>query len=114
MFPARLPAAWVYRGDNPSLIADLQFNDDDDSPLDLSSYSWVAHWKSSLDATTYIALDIDESEANVGHLVVTASGIASQQMALSTLKGHWDLQSTVGGEVRTWVFGDTVIVKDVS
>lgn len=110
MLPTRLETVRFLRGE-PAVFADVIFSTDA-VPDDYSAYTFTAHWRASAGSADYIELAVDDSESNVGHIVVTATGA---QTALMSRLGVWDVQGTIGsGEPNTLIAGNSLAVPDVT
>ena len=115
--PGKYPIT-LYRGD--SRTWSLLFTEDDGTtPVDMSGKTWAAQVRSSADATpVLLTLTVDDTDAATGVIVVNLP--ASQWTDVDipttapTTKWAWDLQSTDGSEVRTWLYGPAKILWDVT
>lgn len=93
---------------------ELTFSDDDGNAIDISGYSWKMDVKETdTSAADIIAEDsFTYSGASNGKL-----SISSTAAVMSGVDGGlyvYDLQSTDGGEVKTWVYGIFKVNEDVS
>ena len=109
-FPSRVPPVAIYEGDDTDWPV-YTFSEAG-VPLDLSTYTWAAQWRTSPDATESVTLTLDLTEQAVGKIGVSAN--ASQTATMVATNGVWDLQSTKAGIVRTWIYGATTSTKDVT
>lgn len=109
MSPATVPNVEVYAGDSVS-FGTYRFLEDGVA-LNLSGYTFEASWRSEPSDATAVVLAVDSSGAASGVIVVSATAAQSRAMGRS---GVWDLQGTAGAEVRTFVFGRTSWVEDVT
>lgn len=110
-FPAPAPSVSVYRGDTTPFLS-LQIKNADGTPKDISSSTWIATWRLSVEATTSLPLAIDISDSVIGWLVISASAAITAQM---TGPGIWDLQeTTIDGDIFTKVVGKTKFKEDVT
>lgn len=110
MLPTRLETVRFVRGE-PAVFADVIFSTGE-TPDDYSAYTFTAHWRTSADSADYIELTVDDSESNVGRIVVTATGA---QTALMARLGVWDVQGAIGlGEPKTLIAGNSLSVLDVT
>lgn len=110
MLPRQLEPVSIYRGDS-AVIADCTFEQPAGTPINLSSYTWRAQWRSKVESADAIDLQVVTAESTLGRLVIRAS---AEQTARMAGNGVWDLQGTLSGEVRTWVRGSTILVRDVT
>ena len=108
------------RGDTFTL--ELTFNDEDGIPIDLSSgYEWMMQVREA-DTSTTALLDGDSNDdsandfgftgTNTGLLTITASSAT-----MASIEGGlyvYDLQSSQGATVITWMYGIFKINEDVS
>lgn len=108
------------RGDTFNL--ELTFNDENGDPIDLSSgYEWMMQVRES-DTSTGALLDGDSNDdlaadfgftgTNAGKLTITASAAV-----MSAIEGGiyvYDLQSSQGATVTTWMYGIFKVNEDVS
>jgi len=109
MLPTRLNTVYFMRG-LPVVFADVVFSTDG-VPDDYSAYTFTARWRQSAGHAEYIELAVDDSEANEGHIIVTATGSQSLQM---TRLGVWEVQAAVGsGDPTSMLAGNSVMVPDV-
>lgn len=109
MLPTRIDTVYFMQG-LPAVFADVVFTTDG-TPDDYSDRTFTARWRQSAGYAEYIELSVDDSEANVGHIIVTATGAQTLQM---TRLGVWEVQSVVGaGEPESILAGNSVMVPDV-
>jgi len=108
------------RGDTFTL--ELTFNDEDGIPIDLSSgYEWMMQVREA-DTSTTALLDGDSNDdsandfgftgTNTGLLTITASSAT-----MASIEGGlyvYDLQSSQGATVITWMYGIFKVNEDVS
>lgn len=108
----------VYAGDG--LRIELGFDEPVDpedetagvTPMDLSSWTWAAHWRASHSSATMIAFTVDTSAAADGQLVLTMTGAQTADMLVD---GVFDVQgSKAGAQPWTPVWGTTVWQRDVT
>lgn len=106
----RISAVFFLRGE-PAIFADVRFFDGE-TPEDYSEYTFTAQWRPSSTSEEFIQLTIDQAEAEVGHIVVTASSDETRQMSRL---GVWDVQGSIGAnEPRTFLAGSALAVADVT
>jgi len=79
----------------------------EDAPEDVSGVTWLCHWRQTVQATEFIALTVDDSDAANGNIVVSASGEQTRAMGAG---GVFDVQ---GGDV-TRLRGRTSWMQDVT
>ena len=108
-YPSTIPRVTFYSGD--TVTWPTYTLREDGVPLDLSVYTWAAQWRPTPDSTEFVTLTLDLSQAAAGKITPSAS---AAQTAGMTTTGVWDLQSTLGGVVRTWLVGPTTCQKDVT
>lgn len=110
--PAVVPTIKVYQGD--TYTASYVFNSTTtDLPLDLDEEgwgSWAAQWRPSSPSTEYVAFVVDDTYASEGRIIVTAPPASTRLIK----DGVWDLQSTRGSEVKTWIRGRVEGIGDVT
>ena len=108
------------RGDTFTL--ELTFNDEDGIPIDLSSgYEWMMQVREA-DTSTTALIDGDSNDdsandfgftgTNTGLLTITASSAT-----MASIEGGlyvYDLQSSQGATVITWMYGIFKVNEDVS
>lgn len=100
------------RGDTFKL--EFTFTDDNGDAIDLTSYTWKMDVKETDTSSSDIIADssFTYSGNTDGELTVTAT--AATMAAVSGGLYVYDLQSTNGGTVKTWVYGIFKINEDVS
>ena len=100
------------RGDTFKL--EFTFTDDDGDAIDLTSYTWKMDVKETDTSSGDIIGDTSFTYTgnNEGKLTVTAT--ASTMSGVSGGLYVYDLQSTNGGTVKTWVYGIFKVNEDVS
>lgn len=108
-FPQSVDTVRIWRGDD-TVLASFQLTDNANVPIDLTSHTFVSHWRVNASDSAFQILSVNVSQANLGVISV------SMPSAVSTLipgKGGWDLQSTDSlGVVRTWLTGRTIFAED--
>ena len=70
--------------------------------------NWRCEWR---DGNLLEELDLDMSQAAAG--IITLS-IPAEQTRRMRGRGAWDIQSDLGGIVRTWVRGTTTWTEDIT
>ena len=100
------------RGDTFTL--EFTFTDDAGDAIDLSSYTWKMDVKETDTSSGDIIADdsFTYSGNNSGELTVSAT--ATVMAAVSGGTYVYDLQSTNGGVVKTWVYGIFKVNEDIS
>jgi hypothetical protein len=93
---------------------ELTFTDDDGNAIDISGYSWKMDVKETDTSSGDIIADDSfvYTGTSAGKLTVTAT--AAIMAAVFGGLYVYDLQSTNGGEVKTWVYGIFKVNEDVS
>ena len=108
------------RGDTFTL--ELTFNDEDGIPIDLSSgYDWMMQVRES-DTSSSALLDGDSNDDNAGSFGFTGTNtglltITASAATMATIDGGiyvYDLQSSQGATVITWMYGIFKVNEDVS
>ena len=108
------------RGDTFTL--ELTFNDEDGVAIDLSSgYEWMMQVRES-DTSTSALLDGDSDDDNAGSFGFTGTNtglltITASAATMATIDGGiyvYDLQSSQGATVITWMYGIFKVNEDVS
>lgn len=111
-FPVTVPNIKVYQGD--TFTASYIFNDaTTDLPLDLVDEgwtTWTAQWRPSSPSTEVVNFTVDSTYAADGRIIVTAAPASTRLVK----DGVWDLQSTRGSEVKTWIRGRVEGIGDVT
>jgi len=93
---------------------EFTFTDDSGDPIDLSSYSWKMDVKETDTTSGDIIADSDfEYTGTVGGKL-TIEATATTMSSVSGGTYVYDLQSTSGAVVKTWVYGLFKINEDVS
>lgn len=112
-YPTIVPAVSIYAGD--TLDFPIYTFKTDATPFNFVADNWsdwVAQWRPTPESSEVIDLIVDDSQANVGIIFVSAT---AAQTALMGEHGVWDLQATQFGlHIRTWLRGATVYAQDVS
>ena len=101
------------KGDTFSLI--VTFTDADGDALDLSSgYDWKMDVKDTDTSSSDIIADdsFSYSGNSSGQLTITASAATMASVTSGTYV--YDLQSSVAGVVKTWLYGIFKINEDIS
>ncbi len=116
--PGELKPMNLYRGDT-RVWTFVFLEDDQETTIDMSGKTWESEVRSATDsANVLLQLTIDDSDAADGILVVTLPATAWDDVDIGTTapttKWKWDLQSTEGGVVRTWLRGAPKILWDVT
>ena len=111
-FPITVPALKVYKGDTFSASYVLK----EGYPAEAVNLpgqgwtNWTAQWRSYPTSTTAVSFNVDTTNAATGRIVISLTATQA-----ATLKdGYWDLQSTRNSEVKTWIRGKVLYVKDVT
>lgn len=104
-----MPIVVVYAGDD-STIGTYTFTEND-APMDLSTWTFRAQWRASLGAEAEQDLIVDDALAATGTLVVSATAAVTRAMGGN---GYWDLEGELAGQIRTFVYGRTKYVEDVT
>jgi hypothetical protein len=108
------------RGDTFTL--ELTFNDEEGDPIDLSDgYEWMMQVREA-DTSTSALLDGDSNDDNANDFGFTGdnNGVLTITASASTMAGIegglyvYDLQSSQGAVVTTWMYGIFKINEDVS
>ena len=108
------------RGDTFTL--ELTFNDEDGIPIDLSSgYDWMMQVRES-DTSSSALLDGDSNDDNAGSFGFTGTNtglltITASAATMAAIDGGiyvYDLQSSQGAVVTTWMYGIFKVNEDVS
>lgn len=107
--PTIIRSVDIYSGDS-CFFPSLTFKTNN-VPVDLSSWTFTAQWRSSREDATAMALNVDASGSATGVIVVSAT---PEQTAAMGGRGVWDLQGIRGSEVRTFVTGATTYSRDVT
>lgn len=117
-FPASVPDVDVYAGDTFEWPP-FTFTTNGE-PIDLTAWTgWTATWRPAPGSPDSVDLDINLTGAAAGTVKVTATAAATRAMQTLVPKifdgfGHWDLQATKGGAVRTWLRGQTTNREDIT
>lgn len=112
-FPLIVPTLKVYIGDTFSASYVLKEGSPAEAiDLDADSWTnWTAKFRTYPTATASVSFTVDTSDAANGRIVVS---LTATQTAAMTKNGYWDLQSTRGSEVKTWIRGKVLVMKDVT
>ena len=80
---------------------------------DLSAYTdWACDWRPTDVSATEIALEVDDTDAATGVIVIRATGVQTRAMAG---KGVFDLEAVgTDGETRTFIRAKTSWKNDVT
>jgi hypothetical protein len=108
--PGKLDLSLV-RGDTFTLTFHFQTNAVPPVAIDLSGRSFTAQIRRSYDDEIAVSMDVDDSDAATGDIVV---GLDADITADISLDGVWDLQETDGARVTTYIRGVVELVKDVT
>jgi hypothetical protein len=100
------------QGDTFSLL--LNFFDANNAPMDLTAYTWKMDVKESDNAPTPVLNDDDftYNGTSTGSLTISANAITMQDIEEGVYV--YDLQSNVGGIVKTWIYGTFSVNPDIS
>lgn len=108
------------RGDTFTL--ELTFNDEDGIPIDLSSgYEWMMQVREA-DTSTTALIDGDSNDDNANDFGFTGTNtglltITASSATMASIEGGlyvYDLQSSQGATVITWMYGIFKVNEDVS
>ena len=98
-----------YQGDTLQLT--FNFTDANDVPVVLPTTGWRAQIRQTAASETILAsFTIDSTDAATGVLVLTLAAAASESLT----GGIWDLESSDGGVVRTYLRGTVRFEVDVT
>lgn len=100
----------IYRGDD--YVHVLTFVDDSipPEPLDISGYTFIAQIRDrSEGGILYADFDVDDSDANVGVLVLSLTSDTSRVPT-----GYWDLEANDGSSITTWLRGSVKVAGDIT
>lgn len=100
------------KGDTFNL--ELTFKDGAGSVIDLTNYTWKMDVKETDTSTGDIIPDNNFTYTGNADGELTISASAATMAAISGGLYVYDLQSTNGGTVKTWVYGIFKINEDVS
>lgn len=102
------------RGDTFEL--ELTFTDDNGDAIDLSSYSWKMDVKETDTSAADIISDDDFSylDTQVLNGILKIKASATTMAAVPGGTYVYDLQSTEGQTVKTWVYGIFKVNEDIS
>lgn len=100
----------LYAGDYYGV--EIQPVGDDDEPADLSDRTWSAQWRRSRSAAEAVALEVDDSQAASGKIVVHFRSEMTREFSES---GVWDVQGVDDDDqVITLATGAVSILGDVT
>jgi hypothetical protein len=108
--PFVAPPVTVYAGDT-LIFPVYQICDSEEVPVDLSAWTWRAHWRKSPTSSDFIELNVDSSDSATGIFRLSAT---PEQTTAMNGDGVWDLEGTQGLVVDTPLAGSTVFRKDVT
>jgi hypothetical protein len=100
------------QGDTFSLL--LNFFDANNAPMDLTAYTWKMDVKESDNAPTPVLNDDDFTYNGTisGTLTISANALTMETIEEGVYV--YDLQSNVGGVVKTWIYGTFSVNPDIS
>ena len=100
------------QGDTFSLL--LNFFDANNAPMDLTAYTWKMDVKESDNAPTPVLNDDDFTYSGTisGTLTISANALTMETIEEGVYV--YDLQSNVGGIVKTWIYGTFSVNPDIS
>jgi hypothetical protein len=100
------------QGDTFSLL--LNFFDANNAPMDLTAYTWKMDVKESDNAPTPVLNDDDFTYNGTisGTLTISANALTMETIEEGVYV--YDLQSNVGGIVKTWIYGTFSVNPDIS
>lgn len=90
------------------------FNDADGNAIDISTYSWKMDVKETDTSAGDIIADTDFTYSGNAGGTLTITATAATMAAIDGGLYVYDLQSTDGSTVKTWVYGVFKINEDVS
>lgn len=112
-----LPATYgaplrIYAGDDFYQKFDFR-NAGDQSPMNLSGWTFRAQWRATPNAETAVNFGIDSTDKATGTIVLTLTAAQTREIGQD---GVWDLQGTEtsGGRIRTWLRGTVTWREDVT
>lgn len=86
--------------------------DNADTPADLSDRTWAAQWRPRRGSTDKVDLEVDDSAAAAGTIVVHFRSEATRQFAT---QGVWDVQGLDGDDqALTLLTGSVSMLGDVT
>jgi hypothetical protein len=100
------------RGDTFTL--EFTFSDNAGAALDLTSYGWKMDVKETDTSSGDIIADSSFTYSGTALGVLTITATATVMAAVAGGLYVYDLQSTNGGAVKTWVYGLFKVNEDVS
>lgn len=106
--PTIAPTKTIYRGDDTSLLS-IQIQNPDETPKDLTGYTYLAQWRLDTEDTEFLALTVDTSDLVHGWIKVSAPAAITAQM---TGGGVWDLQQTDPDDKKTTKIVQKTKLKD--
>ena len=96
----------VYAGD--PWVQGFAFGTEAD-PEDISAYTWSCEWRQEAEATAFIELSVDDSDAANGNLTISAT---AEQTRLMGRSGVFDVEGSPGPVTR--LRGRTSWMQDVT
>lgn len=100
----------LYSGD--AYVVEIEPVDDNDTPADLSDRTWAAQWRPSRGATSKVDLEVDDSQAASGTIVVH---FRSEATRLFAQQGVWDIQGLdADDQALTIATGSVAMLGDVT
>jgi hypothetical protein len=116
----------IWRGDTRTwthVFEDVA-EDGTTTPRDMSGHTWLGQWRADDKRGEVIAVSsFDTSDAESGVIVETLTATEADKMPVDAPAGsrpgtpptvYWDMQSTVGGVVRTWFYSNATVKGDRS
>lgn len=80
-------------------------------PTDMSAWTFASQWRPTESSTRVIAFSVNQSQANVGVVILTMTGT---QTATMLENGVYDVQGTNGAAVETFWKEQTRLTLDVT
>jgi hypothetical protein len=108
--PVKVPIIRIYSGDTTDFRG-YRFKDGTGAVINLAQWTFTAVWRRTPQTPAFLVLTVDDSEAAVGLVRVSASATITAQIKA---RGVWDLQATFNGVVKTLVYGSTENISDVT
>ena len=92
----------------------LSFTDDNDAPLDLSSYTITAQVRKEESYASKLVVDlvIDDSDKATGNIVISLTETVTGELDIAS--GFWDMLFVVGDLKESWVEGSVAIKEAIT
>jgi hypothetical protein len=90
------------------------FTDSSGTALDISGYTWKLDVKETDTSSSDIIGDSSFTYVGNASGELTISATAAVMAAVNGGMYVYDLQSTTGGEVKTWIYGFFTVNEDIS